>query len=159
MRVEQPCLAALLLMLCHQPLLSQESPRLVRGLERPIDGEKVQLSNTFGMRKHPILRQNRMHTGVDWAAPRGHPVVAAAGGLVISAKRRGSFGNQIILRHESGFETTYSHLNIIRAEVRPGARVKRGQVIGEVGSTGLAATSHLHFEVLVNGRPVNPLAK
>ena len=107
------------------------------------------------MRYHPILRQYRMHTGIDIAAPHGTPIYAAAAGEVIYAARRGGYGNCIIVLHGGGYATLYAHLS--RFAVRIGEDVRRGQLIGYVGSTGLSTGPHLHFEVRRNGQPINPL--
>ncbi|GAB1580059.1 M23 family metallopeptidase [Phyllobacterium phragmitis] len=111
----------------------------------------------FGMRRHPILGFLRMHTGVDWAAPRGTPIIAAGNGVVERAGWTNGYGNQTILRHANGYQTSYSHQNAIASGVTPGARVRQGQVIGYVGSTGLSTGPHLHYEVIVNGTKVDPM--
>jgi murein DD-endopeptidase MepM/ murein hydrolase activator NlpD len=105
----------------------------------------------FGMRRHPILGYSRMHTGVDWAAPRGTPIIASGNGVVKSAGWSGGYGRQVIIRHANGYETSYSHQNAIADGVSQGARVRQGQVIGYVGATGLATGNHLHYELHVNG--------
>lgn len=106
-------------------------------------------------RLHPLLDTERAHTGVDFSAPQGTPIVATADGRVISVGRRGNYGLMIEIDHGHGFVSRYAHAS--RALVRQGQWVKRGEEIGEVGKTGLAAGPHLHYEVLVNGRYVNPL--
>ncbi|XWN32747.1 MAG: LysM peptidoglycan-binding domain-containing M23 family metallopeptidase [Devosia sp.] len=111
----------------------------------------------FGMRRHPILRRRRMHKGVDWAAPRGTPIYAAGDGVVKQAGWRAGYGRWVSLRHKNGYETGYAHQSRIAKGIRPGVRVKQGQVIGYVGSTGFSTGPHLHYEVRVNGRHVNPL--
>lgn len=111
----------------------------------------------FGGRRHPILGYTRMHTGVDWAAPRGTPIIAAGNGVVEKAGWAGGYGRQTIIRHANGYETSYNHQNGIAQGVRPGARVRQGQVIGFVGNTGLSTGPHLHFELSVNGRKVDPM--
>lgn len=111
----------------------------------------------FGMRRHPILGFLRMHTGVDWAAPRGTPIIAAGNGVVERAGWTNGYGNQTILRHANGYQTSYSHQNAIASGATPGARVRQGQVIGYVGSTGLSTGPHLHYEVIVNGTKVDPM--
>ncbi|MCD6350834.1 MAG: peptidoglycan DD-metalloendopeptidase family protein [Armatimonadetes bacterium] len=120
---------------------------------RPVPGR---ITSGFGMRMHPILHYRRMHTGVDFHASYGTPVRAADKGLVVYAGWRGGYGKCIILDHGSGIATLYGHLS--RISVSRGQIVKRGAVIGAVGSTGLSTGPHLHFEVRKNGRPVNPLS-
>lgn len=111
----------------------------------------------FGARKHPILGYVKMHTGVDWAAPRGTPIIAAGNGTVESAGWSGGYGRQTIIRHANGYESSYNHQSAIAKGVKAGARVRQGQVIGYVGSTGLATGDHLHYELIVNGVKVDPL--
>lgn len=111
----------------------------------------------FGMRRHPILGYSRMHTGVDWAAPRGTPIISSGNGVVKSAGWSGGYGRQVVIRHGNGYETSYSHMNSIADGVSQGARVRQGQVIGQVGATGLATGNHLHYELYVNGSPVDPM--
>lgn len=114
--------------------------------------------SSFGMRRHPILGFSRMHTGVDWAAPRGTPIIAAGNGIVEKAGwDSGGYGNQTLLRHPNGYVTSYNHQSAIAKGVRPGAQVRQGQVIGWVGSTGLSTGPHLHYELIVNGNKVDPL--
>ncbi|MEO9336666.1 M23 family metallopeptidase [Mesorhizobium sp. SB112] len=111
----------------------------------------------FGGRRHPILGYVRMHTGVDWAAPRGTPIIAAGNGTVEKAGWSNGYGKQTILRHANGYQTSYSHQNAIADGVVPGARVRQGQVIGFIGSTGLSTGPHLHYELIVNGTKVDPM--
>lgn len=111
----------------------------------------------FGMRRHPILGYSRMHTGVDWAAPRGTPIIAAGNGVVEKASWANGYGNQTLIRHANGYVSSYSHQNAIARGVTPGAKVRQGQVIGYVGSTGLSTGPHLHYEVIVNGTKVDPM--
>jgi murein DD-endopeptidase MepM/ murein hydrolase activator NlpD len=98
-----------------------------------------------------------MHTGVDWAAPTGTPILDAGDGTVERVGREGGYGNYIRLSHSNGFETAYGHLSQYAAGLRAGAHVKQGQVIGYVGSTGLSTGPHLHYEILVNNKFVNPM--
>lgn len=111
----------------------------------------------FGGRRHPILGYVRMHTGVDWRAPRGSPILAAGNGVVEKAGWANGYGNQTIIRHGNGYQTSYNHQNAIASGITPGARVRQGQLIGYVGSTGLSTGPHLHYEVIVNGAKVDPM--
>jgi murein DD-endopeptidase MepM/ murein hydrolase activator NlpD len=124
------------------------------GLVRPARGR---LSSGFGYRIHPISRRRKMHTGIDIAAPTGTPIVAAAPGVVISAGTMRGYGGTVILDHGGGFSTLYAHCS--RLLVRRGQRVKAGERIALMGSTGYSTGPHLHFETRVNGRPVNPLSR
>ena len=112
----------------------------------------------FGMRRHPILKYRRMHSGVDWSAPRGTPIIAAGNGVVEKAGwNKGGYGKQTIIRHPNGYVSSYSHQTRIAKGIAPGTRVKQGQVIGYVGSTGLSTGPHLHYELIVNGTKVDPM--
>ncbi|HSX76142.1 MAG TPA: M23 family metallopeptidase [Shinella sp.] len=112
----------------------------------------------FGMRRHPILGFSRMHTGVDWAAPRGTPIIAAGNGVVEKAGwDSGGYGNQTLIRHANGYVSSYNHQNAIAKGIKPGVKVRQGQVIGYVGSTGLSTGPHLHYEMIVNGNKVDAL--
>ncbi len=115
------------------------------------------LRSRFGMRRHPILGYTRLHAGVDYAAPRMTPILAAGNGVVEKAARTSGYGNLIVLKHTNGYETAYAHQTKFADGIRPGARVRQGQIIGYVGSTGLSTGPHLHFEIRVNGKPVDPL--
>jgi murein DD-endopeptidase MepM/ murein hydrolase activator NlpD len=115
------------------------------------------ISSGFGLRFHPILGYARLHSGIDFAAPLGTPIRAAADGEVIWASWRGGYGRCIILLHGDGVATLYAHCS--DTVVRPGQQVKRGQWIGNVGTTGLSTGPHLHFEIRVNGHPVNPIGR
>ena len=106
-------------------------------------------------RWHPILRKRRPHNGIDYAAPRGTPVVAVGGGRVTAVGRRGGFGKRIEIKHSSVYETLYGHLNAYKRGIRVGTRIRQGEVIGYVGSTGLATGPHLHFQISKHGRWVN----
>ena len=111
----------------------------------------------YGGRRHPVLGYTRMHTGVDWAAPRGTPIIASGNGVVESAGWSGGYGRQTIIRHANGYKSSYSHQNAIADGIAPGARVRQGQVIGHVGSSGLSTGNHLHYELIVNGTKVDPM--
>jgi len=110
------------------------------------------------MRFHPIRRTNRPHNGTDFAAPTGTPIYAAGNGTVERADWFGTFGNYIRVRHSNGYQTAYAHLNSIARGVRAGTRVTQGQTIGYVGTTGASTGPHLHYEVHLNGRPMNPMS-
>lgn len=111
----------------------------------------------FGMRWHPISRRKKMHWGVDFSAPRGTPIISAGNGVVEKAGWSGGYGRQVIIRHANGYKTSYSHMHRFAKGIRPGKRVRLGQIIGQVGSTGYSTGPHLHYEVIVNGRKVNPM--
>lgn len=128
----------------------------VRTLIRtPISGAR--LSSSFGRRKHPISGFNAMHKGVDFAAPYGTPIIAAGSGVVKEAGWKGSFGRYIRIRHNATYDTAYAHLQRLAPNIHYGSRVKQGEVIGYVGSTGKSTGPHLHYEVMVNKRQVNPM--
>lgn len=123
-------------------------------LRTPINGAR--LSSGFGMRRHPVLGYGKMHKGVDFAAPRGTPIYAAGDGTIDYAGRRGSFGNYVRIRHNNQYSTAYAHMNKIAAKSRKGSRIKQGEVIGYVGTTGRSTGPHLHYEVLEHGKQINP---
>src|SRR6202166_2580363 len=106
----------------------------------------------FGARRHPILGFVKMHTGVDWAAPYGTPIFASGNGVVEKAEREGGYGNYVRLKHANGYETAYGHMSAFAKGMEPGKKVRQGQVIGFVGSTGMSTGAHVHYEILVNGR-------
>jgi len=120
----------------------------------PINGAR--LSSSYGRRKHPILGYRKMHAGVDFAAPRGTPIMAAGSGTVERANRYGSFGNYIRIRHTDGYKTAYAHLSKFARGIRAGKYVKQDQIIGYVGTTGRSTGPHLHYEVHLNGKKINP---
>jgi murein DD-endopeptidase MepM/ murein hydrolase activator NlpD len=124
-------------------------------LRNPLPNGKFR--SGFGGRRHPILGYSKMHTGVDWAAPAGSPILAAGNGVVEKAGWAGGYGKQTIIRHANGYETSYNHQSRIGDGIKPGARVRQGQVIGYVGTTGLSTGAHLHYELMVNGRKVDPM--
>ena len=125
-------------------------------MRTPIDGAR--LSSRYGMRKHPILGYSKMHRGIDFAAPRGTPIYAAGNGRIEYAGRKGSYGNYVRIRHAGSYKTAYAHMKGIAKGVRKGAKVRQGQVIGYVGTTGRSTGPHLHYEVISNGKQVNPLS-
>ena len=122
-------------------------------MKTPINGAR--LSSSFGMRKHPILGYNKMHRGTDFAAPSGTPIMASGSGTVTRARWCGGGGNCVKIKHNSTYETVYAHMKSFAKGVREGKKVKQGQIIGYVGSTGLSTGPHLHYEVIVNGKKVN----
>jgi len=120
-------------------------------MKTPINGAR--LSSSFGKRKHPILGFNKQHNGTDFAAPKGTPIMASGNGKVIRARWCGGGGNCVKIRHNSSYSTVYAHLS--KFATREGRRVKQGEIIGFVGSTGMSTGPHLHYEVHYNGKPIN----
>lgn len=120
----------------------------------PINGAR--LSSSYGSRRHPILGYRKMHSGVDFAAPRGTPILAAGSGVIERANRYGSFGNYVRIRHSDGYQTAYAHMKGFARGIRAGSRVSQDQVIGYVGTTGRSTGPHLHYEVIHNGKKINP---
>ncbi|WP_332766601.1 M23 family metallopeptidase [Phenylobacterium sp.] len=124
-------------------------------LRTPVDGARM--TSRFGMRRHPILGFNRMHQGIDFGAGSGTPIVASGDGVVVEARRWGGYGNWLRIRHSGGWETGYAHLSRYGKGVRPGTRVRQGQVVAYVGSTGASTGPHLHYEIWKGGKRVNPV--
>ena len=122
-------------------------------MKTPINGAR--LSSSFGMRKHPIDGFNKMHRGTDFAAPKGTPIMASGNGIIKKAGWCGGGGNCIRIRHNSTYETIYAHMSKFARGIKNGKRVKQGQTIGYVGSTGKSTGPHLHYEVIINGKKVN----
>ncbi len=122
-------------------------------MKTPINGAR--LSSPFGMRKHPIDGFNKMHKGTDFAAPTGTPIMASGSGVIKKAGWCGGGGNCIVIKHNSSYQTIYAHMSKFANGIRSGVRVKQGQTIGYVGSTGKSTGPHLHYEVLINGKRVN----
>ena len=122
-------------------------------MKTPINGAR--LSSSYGMRKHPILGYNKMHKGTDFAAPSGTPIMASGAGKVIRARWCGGGGNCVKIKHNSTYQTVYAHMKSFARGIKEGKRVKQGQIIGYVGSTGMSTGPHLHYEVIVNGKKVN----
>jgi murein DD-endopeptidase MepM/ murein hydrolase activator NlpD len=115
------------------------------------------LTSGFGGRNHPILGYSKMHTGVDWRASMGTPIFASGNGIIEKAGWEGGYGKYIRIRHANGYETAYGHLSAFARGMEPGKKVRQGQVIGYVGSTGLSTGAHLHYEIMINGRFVDPM--
>ena len=122
-------------------------------MKTPINGAR--LSSSFGMRKHPIDGYNKMHRGTDFAAPMGTPIMASGDGIIKKAGWCGGGGNCVKIKHNSTYQTVYAHMSKFARGIKPGVRVKQGQTIGYVGSTGKSTGPHLHYEVIVNGKKVN----
>ncbi len=122
-------------------------------MKTPINGAR--LSSSFGKRKHPILGFTKMHTGTDFAAPKGTPIMASGHGIVVKSSWCGGGGNCVKIKHNSTYQTVYAHLSKFGRGIKKGVRVKQGQIIGYVGSTGLSTGPHLHYEVIENGRKIN----
>lgn len=123
----------------------------------PINGARI--SSGYGLRMHPIHGYTKFHKGLDFAAPRGTPVLAAADGVVVKACWYGTYGNYIEVKHSNGYSTAYAHLNGYAKNIRPGVRVSQGKTIGFVGTTGASTGPHLHFELKKNGAHINPRSK
>lgn len=115
------------------------------------------LTSTFGLRDHPILGGDRIHSGIDLAAPAGTPIRAAAAGTIEVVGSNGGYGRYIRIRHDGSLSTAYGHMSRFASGIRPGSTVRRGQVIGYVGSTGRSTGPHLHWEVLFRDKPLDPL--
>jgi murein DD-endopeptidase MepM/ murein hydrolase activator NlpD len=124
-------------------------------LKTPIDG--VRVTSGFGMRRHPILGYSKRHNGIDFGARTGTPIFAAGDGIVVRSSWFSSYGNYVKIRHNNGIETAYAHMSRYAKGLRTGSKVKQGQIIGYVGTTGRSTGAHLHYEVHMHGRPVNPL--
>ena len=124
-------------------------------LKTPIDGARI--SSSFGMRKHPISGFNKMHKGVDFAAPIGTPVYAGGNGVIEMVGVNGGYGKYIRIRHNNEYKTAYAHLNSYRKGISKGVRVNQGEVIGYVGSTGRSTGPHLHYEIIYQNKQINPL--
>lgn len=128
---------------------------VVRSLLRtPVNGARI--SSGYGFRRHPVLGYSKLHKGIDFAAPRGTPIFAAGSGKIVYRGRYGGYGNFVKIRHNSTYQTAYAHISRFNRRFRKGSRVKQGDVIAYVGSTGRSTGPHLHYEVLKNGRAINP---
>lgn len=131
---------------------------LKRTLDRkPLEFRSARISSRFGWRRHPILNRRILHSGVDYAAPKGSRIYASGDGVVKRAQVAGGYGKYVVIRHNSEYSTGYAHMNSFARGIKPGVRVKQGQVIGYVGSTGRSTGPHLHFEIIKNGKKVDPL--
>ena len=131
---------------------------LKRTLDRkPMEFRSARISSRYGWRRHPILKKRILHSGVDYAAPKGSRIYASGDGVVKRAEWAGGYGKYVVIRHNSEFSTGYAHMNSFARGIKPGVRVKQGQVIGYVGSTGRSTGPHLHFEIIKNGKKIDPL--
>ena len=124
-------------------------------LKTPLDGARI--SSKFGMRKHPISGFNKLHKGVDFAAPKGTPIFAAGNGIIEYAGNNGGYGKYIRIRHNNGYKTAYAHLNNFNKKISKGSRVNQGDIIAYVGSTGNSTGPHLHYEIILNNKQINPM--
>lgn len=140
--------------LAEAVLLDLETPDREPPSGHPLDAADRQVSSAFGMRIHPVHKQQKMHTGIDFRAPTGTPVYATGDGTVRFAANSGQYGNRIDLEHDSIYTTRYAHLDEILVE--PGETVRKGDLIGRVGNTGPSTAPHLHYEVRKNKQAVNP---
>jgi murein DD-endopeptidase MepM/ murein hydrolase activator NlpD len=125
-------------------------------LRTPLD--VVRITSTFGMRKHPILGYSKMHKGVDFAASTGTPIFAAGDGVIAVLGKQRGYGNYIRIKHSAQYATAYGHMSRFAKGLQQGSKVRQGDVIGYVGSTGMATGPHLHYEVLVGGSQINPMS-
>jgi murein DD-endopeptidase MepM/ murein hydrolase activator NlpD len=135
--------------------LDEDGRSLKGGLLRtPVDGARM--SSLFGMRRHPILGYAKMHQGIDFAAPTGTPIMAAGDGEVVEIRRWGGYGNWLRIRHSGGYESGYAHLSRYASGLSVGDKVRQGQLVAYVGSTGASTGPHLHHEIWLNGKRVDP---
>ena len=140
-----------------KPQFFDELGKNIKGflLRTPVDGARI--TSTFGARKHPVLGYTRAHQGVDFGAGTGTPILAACDGVVLEARRWSGYGNWLRIRHSGQWDTGYGHISRYAPGIRAGSRVRQGQVVAYVGATGLATGPHLHYEVWLNGKRVNPI--
>uniref|UniRef100_B0SWG0 Peptidase M23B n=1 Tax=Caulobacter sp. (strain K31) TaxID=366602 RepID=B0SWG0_CAUSK len=140
-----------------KPQFFDELGKNIKGflLRTPVDGARI--TSTFGQRKHPVLGYTRAHQGVDFGAGTGTPILAAGDGVVLEARRWSGYGNWLRIRHSGQWDTGYGHISRYAPGIRPGVHVRQGQVVAYVGATGLATGPHLHYEVWLNGKRVNPI--
>ena len=141
----------------HRAVSESAERTAPRGAEVAVVGTGGgRISSSYGMRWHPILGRRMMHRGIDFQAPQGAPVYAAAEGVVVEAGRRGAYGKCVVILHDSGYQTLYAHVSGFADGIHSGAWVRQGQLVGYVGSTGRSTGPHLHFEVRVGGTQVDP---
>ncbi|MDR1694161.1 MAG: peptidoglycan DD-metalloendopeptidase family protein [Lactobacillaceae bacterium] len=141
----------------HVDYYDEKGQALKRTLHRkPLAFQQARVSSPFGKRRHPIYKDLRIHWGIDYAAPRGTAIFAAGDGVIQAAKYNGGYGNYVRIRHNSEYSTAYGHLHRFASGMKPGVRVKQGQIIGYVGNTGKSTGPHLHYEIIKNGKRVSP---
>lgn len=140
-----------------KPQFFDELGKNIKGflLRTPVDGARI--TSVFGVRRHPVLGYTRAHQGVDFGAGTGTPILAAGDGVVLEARRWGGYGNWLRIRHSGNWDTGYGHISRYAPGIRPGVKVRQGQVVAYVGSTGLASGPHLHYEIWQRGQRVNPI--
>ncbi|PHY20958.1 peptidoglycan DD-metalloendopeptidase family protein [Caulobacter sp. BP25] len=140
-----------------KPQFFDEMGKNIKGflLRTPVDGARI--TSVFGVRRHPVLGYTRAHQGVDFGAGTGTPILAAGDGVVVEARRWGGYGNWLRIRHSGNWDTGYGHISRYAPGIRPGMKVRQGQVVAYVGSTGLASGPHLHYEIWQRGQRVNPI--
>lgn len=138
--------------------LAKENTRMMQHIPalQPVSLKQSHLTSPFGLRRHPIYKRKKMHTGLDFSAPRGTPIYAPGNGKVISTKYSSGYGREVLINHGYGYVTRYAHMHEIKVKI--GQTVKRGQVIGSVGNTGLSTGAHLHYEIIKDGKKINPIA-
>ena len=124
-------------------------------MRTPVSGARM--TSSYGLRKHPLLGYTRMHSGVDFGLPQGSPIKAAGSGVVSQAGRAGAYGITVRIKHQKGYETLYAHMSRMADGIKPGTEVNQGQIIGYVGATGRVTGPHLHYEIRIKGKPVNPM--
>jgi murein DD-endopeptidase MepM/ murein hydrolase activator NlpD len=123
-------------------------------LRTPVNGARI--SSGFGLRRHPVLGYSKMHKGTDFAAPSGTPILAAGNGTIVYRGRKGSYGNYVQIKHNAEYSTAYAHASKFNNRFRLGSKVKQGDVVAYIGTTGRSTGPHLHFEVLRSGKQINP---
>ncbi len=123
---------------------------------QPVSLKKSHLSSLFGVRIHPVYKRRKMHTGLDFSAPIGTPIYAPGNGKIISTKYTSGYGREVLISHGYGYVTRYAHMHKIN--VKRGQKIKRGEIIGTVGNTGLSTGPHLHYEIIKDGKKINPIA-
>ena len=138
------------------PAAKQEPAANASDFELKAPLHKARVSSPFGFRHHPVLHKRKLHKGMDFAATKGTPIKAAADGVVVLAQHAGGYGKYVLIKHKDGYSTGYAHLSRYHKGIKAGTKVKKGMLIGYVGNTGRSTGAHLHFELIKNGRHINP---